>query len=163
MFAGRSPFILFLPVEKYHPPSVFDYFAERGAYIGSIIFWREKEQKPISSGTLKTLRTLRPFLCFMLTDCIARRRQANPGTAVFTDTVDMIVQKENLTVRQRDVLMHQLLGKTYAQTGASLSIATNTVRSHVKAIHARTGTSTVVELFARHFSPLQETKKDKEE
>ena len=143
-------------MEKYAPPHRFDYHTTHGAYLGSILLWREKRMGPISEATLQSVRDLTPFLTFMLTDCIARRQVEDPGVRIFTGTLATIAGKEKLTRRQQEVLTHGLLGRTHAQTGEALGISAHAVRGHVRSIHVKTGTHTLLELFARYFTPFQD-------
>jgi DNA-binding CsgD family transcriptional regulator len=144
-------------MEKYSAPHRFDYHTTQGAYLGSILLWREKQMGPISEATLQSVRDLAPFLTFMLSDCIARRQAEDPGARVFTETLSTIAEKENLTRRQQEVLTHGLLGRTHAQTGAALGITAHAVRGHVCAIHRKTDTRCLLELFARYFTPFQDS------
>jgi DNA-binding CsgD family transcriptional regulator len=145
-------------LEKYQPPHQFDYHTAEGAYLGSILLWREKGAAPISRETIGTIEDLTPFITFMLTDCIARRQMEDPGVRIFTSTLAAIAEQENLTHRQQEVLTHCLLGRTHMQAAEALNITVHAIRGHVRAIHARTNTHTLLELFARYCTPFQDPK-----
>jgi DNA-binding CsgD family transcriptional regulator len=145
-------------LEKFNPPHQFDYHTGEGAYLGTILLWRQKNTGPISRETLETIEDLTPFFTFMLTDCIARRQMEDPGVRIFTNTLATIAEKEKLTHRQQEVLTHCLLGRTHMQAADALNISLHAVRGHVRAIHARTGTHTLLELFARYCTPFQDPK-----
>jgi hypothetical protein len=98
------------PVEKYQPPHIIDYHTEEGVYVGSIILWREEWKREISLRTIRTLSQLRPFLMFALSDCAARRKQA--------ETSPSVGDRGGLVIRDREPVFHQLPRKQYQEVVA---------------------------------------------
>lgn len=146
------------PLDDFHPPHVFEYYIHEGqTHVGTIFLWREQRKPLISTRTLGAMEELRPFLTFLLTDCIARRRRPEFDLRMFTEIVTVVGRNEGLTVRENEVLLHHLLGREYEEIADRLNISVDTVRKHVKAIHRKSGARTYTELFARYFTPLRET------
>lgn len=138
------------PIDKYHAPHLFDYYVG-SVHVGSIILLRERSSKPISAETLALVEELRPFLTFACGDCIARQKDGIPPDQYFTNVLS---NEANLTVREREVLTLRLFGAKYTQIAEQLFISVDTVRKHIKSIHAKTHTRTLSDLFARYFRPI---------
>jgi DNA-binding CsgD family transcriptional regulator len=148
MRAGGFPF------DDYHPPRFFDYHVANGSYLGTIVLWRDRHAPPISGCIYAMMSELEPFLIFLLSDCIERRRQQHHDLRLFSEIVDSVSKDEALTEREQEVLLHHLLGRNYEEIGRHLYIGINAVRKHVKAIHRKSGVKTFTELFARYLTPL---------
>jgi DNA-binding CsgD family transcriptional regulator len=145
------------PFDLYHPPHVLDFTMPEGmATIGTIILWRENWKPEISERTLAALEQLRPFIAFLLSDCVARRQREKQDIRFFTHVINQVAEKDGLSRREQEALLHHLFGNNYRKIAAEMNIAVNTVRKHVKSIHTKTGTHSVAELFARYLSPLSQ-------
>ncbi len=139
------------PIEKYHPPVLLDYYLDHGherLHLGSIILFRERTARPISKETLAVMESLRPFIIFVITDCIVRQRKGIPPDQYFTD---VLIREAKLSVREREVLTLHIFGATYGEIAEQLFISVDTVRKHIKSIHAKTNTRTLSDLLARYF------------
>ena len=61
---------------------------------------------------------------------------------------------ERLTMREREVLVMLIHGKTYKAIGDVLYVSENTIRSHVKNIYAKAGVTSRAELINILLHPL---------
>lgn len=141
------------PVDRYHTPIVFDFELESGDYVGSIVLWRDRDKHDISVRTIELLRSLHPFLLFLLTDCIARKQSSDPSFQAFTGLVERICNDGRLTPREHEVLLQRLAGLDYDAIAERMHVSVSTVRKHASNLHHKTDTHTLTELFARYFSP----------
>jgi DNA-binding CsgD family transcriptional regulator len=144
------------PLDNYHPPLWFDYHVVNGEYLGTIILLRDRHAPVISERSRTLMRQLEPFLIFLLSDCIERRRRQGPDIRLFAEIVDSVSKAEGLRPREQEVMLHHLLGRNYEEIGRQLHISTSAVRKHVNAIHRKSGVKNVTELLARHITPLGE-------
>lgn len=143
------------PVDRYHPPHHHDYRHANGAYLGTLILWRELRERPISTATLSIIAAIEPFLRFMLADCIARHQAEHAEQKVVSDRIAQVSAEAHLSRREREVLLHRLTGKTYPEIAGDLGVAVTTIHKHVESIHRKTGVRTIEELFADCFLPFQ--------
>jgi DNA-binding CsgD family transcriptional regulator len=150
--AGRHGF----DPRRFHEPHCFEYYLQGRSYLGTIILWRERTMPPISQATLEIMRSIEPFMSFLLSDCVARCQKHDPDLHLFKEVVDAIGGRIGLTRRQEEVFLHQVFGKSQEEIAASLNIALGTVRKHITAIHQKSGTHSHGELFARFFTPLRD-------
>lgn len=145
------------PFHDYHPPHVFDFQMPGGvATIGTIILWRDIWRPGISERTLTAFEQIRPFIAFLLSDCVARRQRESHDVRFFTEVINQVAEKDGLTKREQEVLLNHLLGSEYRKIASEMSITIDTVRKHVSSIHTKTGTRSIAELFARYLSPLSQ-------
>ena len=100
--------------------------------------------------------SLEPFFRFMISDFIARQQAAQPELRGFTERVAQISRDHGLSVRERDVIIHYLVGRSYKEIADHLAVSISTVRKHIEAIHTKTGVKTTAQLVARFFAPLRE-------
>jgi DNA-binding CsgD family transcriptional regulator len=144
------------PIGKYHQPHLYDYYI--GAeHMGSIILLRERTAKPISAETLTLMEELRPFFIFALSDCVARQHKGHTPERYFSDYFsDMVAKESKLTLREQEVLTLRLIGAKYSEIADRLCISIDTVRKHVKSIHAKTNTRTLADLLAYYFKSSKE-------
>lgn len=143
------------PIHLYQPPQYFDYYLASDRYLGTIILWRERNRRPISAESLKTMQLLEPFLTFLLSDCVTRRQQSDPGVQIFKEVVDTVAQQIGLTPRQQEVFLLQIVGRSHDSIAELLHITHRTVSKHIQAIYQKAGTHSHSELFARFFTPLK--------
>ncbi len=142
------------PFEAYHPPVIFAYYFQVSAYLGTIFLWRDRSRPAISSGTLQLMDRLRPFMEFMLSDCVTRHRFNEPIDNAFNNALEQLSHDFDLSPQERRVLMLRLVGQTYDQIADSISISVDTVGFHLKSIYRKTGSRGISELFGRYFTPL---------
>jgi DNA-binding CsgD family transcriptional regulator len=135
-----------------HPPHCIDYYYGGHAYLGTIIFWRDKSKEPISSGTLEFISELEPFFIFALSDLVARNEQARPIDGVFNEALTLLNQEAGLTTQEQRVIVLQLLGHSYKEMADILFVSIDTVKKHFKNIHQKTNTKGQAELFAKYFT-----------
>lgn len=158
--AGRSESMIeFLrskafPLAEFHPPRLTDYSLSSGPYLGSMLFFRDRLRAPISEETMNLIEALRPFITFMLSDAIARHQRARPMDIVFKDSLHRMMIDAGLSTQEQRVVFLQLLGCSYKETADLLRVSLNTIRHHLKSIHAKTNTRSQAELFAKYFTPL---------
>jgi DNA-binding CsgD family transcriptional regulator len=144
------------PAQEYQPPHCFDYYLQKEAYLGTIVLWRSRSEPPISGRTLDAMESLRPFLIFLLSDCIGRQNREKNSANTFNDIVTRLGQEAGLTPRQLEVLLHYILGEEISEISKSLYRSTEAIRKHIKAIHQKMGVRSHKELMARYFTPLKD-------
>lgn len=142
-----------MPLGQYQSPHCYDLYLNTSAYVGSILLWRDRTSRPVSSSTLSLMSSLLPFLTVILANHIALRQLARPAHQIYQVGLDMMVKEAKLTVQERRVAALQLLGHTNKETAAVLSVSLGTVKKHVASIYRKTMTNSSSELFARYFSP----------
>ncbi|HZK75846.1 MAG TPA: helix-turn-helix transcriptional regulator, partial [Candidatus Kapabacteria bacterium] len=144
----------FVPLEKYHPPKYFHYFHESGQYYGSMIFFREIEKPKTPHKTFETMASLEPFIKYIYASFLAMQNAAKPFGAAFRDAQSKMEHEAGFSTQESKVMTLTLCGYSYKQIASHLDISLNTVRSHIKSIHKKTGTRSYTELFAKYFVPV---------
>jgi DNA-binding CsgD family transcriptional regulator len=144
------------PIHKYQKAQYFEYYQNDNSYLGTIILWREKNKRPISQRTLEIMRSLEPFMTFLLSDCVMRRQQAEPNFQLFNQVADSIANQVQLTPREKEVFLQQIFGRSQDDIAVNLNIAVGTVRKHISSIYRKAGTNRYGELFIRFFGPKLE-------
>lgn len=137
----------------YHAPVSFEYEFGEGAYLGTIVLWREKGKKAISKGTIALVEELRSFLIFVLSNLVARHNFVRPVDRAFHEALSRISIELKLTEREQEVLAVHLFGYPYQAIAEMIHVGIDTVRKHVKSIHRKAGVMTYTELFAKYFTP----------
>lgn len=137
--------------EDYHPPTILSY-SDRG-WMGSLILFRESVHPPFTDEMLATMAELEPFLKFVFEDHSLRYHAEHPADNLFYDAVLQITDQMALTHQEMRILMFRLLGRSYKEIGAMLSISPSTVKNHLTSVHSKAGVHTQSELFARYFAP----------
>lgn len=141
------------PVERYHPPHCFEYHLPSGAYLGAIVIWREARREAVSEATIEQIEEMRPFYTFLLSDLILRHRSIHTYDRGFTEALEQLITDNHLTIQESRIVVMQLLGRSYAETAALLNVSVNTVRYHLKSIYRKSGTRSLIMLFAKYFTP----------
>ena len=144
----------FVELSNHHPPKFFHYFLDNGEPIATITLVREKKKSPVSDESLQLLSELEPFIKFLFASFLAMQQKAEPFTAVFRDAVYRIQQEAKFSEQEHNVLVLKLAGHSYKMIAAHMKVSLNTVRTHIKAIHRKTGTRSHTELFAKYFTPV---------
>jgi DNA-binding CsgD family transcriptional regulator len=144
----------FVALDKYHPPKYFHYFHESGQYMGSMIFFRFIEKPATSAKTFETMASLEPFIKYVYAAFLAMQNAAKPFGAAFRDAQSTMEHEAGFSTQERKVMTLKVCGYSYKQIASHLDISLNTVRSHIKAIHRKTGTRSYTELFAKYFVPV---------
>ncbi len=140
-----------LPKELYHPVHATDYL-HNGAYLGSVLLWRERRNRPIREETLRLLEELRPFIVFVLSDAIARFRVVRPGHRTIERVATLLRKEVGLTQREWEVLRLHMAGLTYKEIAACLNVSVVAVKKRIGGIHRKAGVENQFELFARYFT-----------
>lgn len=144
----------FVNLSEYHPPKFFHYFDQSGDSLGSLTLLRSKNKPPIDQQTLGALAALEPFMKFILASFIAMQNYGQPFTIAFRDAIFRMQEEAGFSEQEQKVVALKLAGYSYKMIAAYLDISLNTVRSHIKAIHRKTGTRSYTELFAKYFTPI---------
>lgn len=160
------------PFDQYHyPPTGFDFFLRRSkesqssgkeadpnVCLGSLLLFRNKHLSPFSPETLDLIERLRPFITYVLTSFIARRRRDMPGLEFYSEAIARIAGEANLSNREQIILNLLLIGYSEKKIADSLSISPKTVESHIYSLYRKTGVTKVNELFARYQTPVGYTR-----
>lgn len=144
----------FVALEKYHPPKYFHYFHESGQYYGSMIFFRFIEKPATGKKTFETMTSLEPFIKYVYASFLAMQNTAKPFVAAFRDAQNKMDHEAGFSTQESKVMTLMLRGHSYKQIASYLDVSLNTVRSHIKSIHHKTGTRSYTELFAKYFVPV---------
>lgn len=147
--ARRSGFDL----RSFHPPVSFEFVYGEGAYLGTIVLWREKGKTQTSKGTIAFVESIRPFMTFVLSNLVARHNALRPVDRAFHEALSRIAVELRLTEREQEVLAIHLFGYPYQAIAEMIHVGIDTVRKHVKSIHRKAGVMTYTELFAKYFTP----------
>lgn len=139
----------------YHPYVGFDYYTPTGKAIGTIILWQEKHLPKIPQSTIDLMDELKPFMEFLLTDCIARQPRDIFDIRTFSNIVMRIAEEKGLTAREREVLIPHMLGQSSETISRQLGIASNTVKAHITSIHRKSNCKNPTELMAEYLTPPQ--------
>lgn len=137
------------PAHTYRDPAIMTLVSDKGFYLGGIALFRGLTASPISDSTLRLLEELRPILTQMAINFIAKYRLENDAQTILSRVAQDIVIRGKLSRAEIRVLLLLLFGCSYAEIASDLDITINTVRKHVKSIHAKAGVSSTVELYAR--------------
>lgn len=141
------------PLDSFHAPSYINFSFGDDGYIGTIFLFRLSQKTPISSQTLNVIASLDSFFQFMLFDLVAHHKATKPVDTAFSAALKQLSVESGLTLQERKVVIHQLLGGSYKEIADLLSISVSTLKKHISSIHAKTGTRSQGELFAKYFTP----------
>ena len=131
----------------FHPPVDFVARLAPDSWVGRIIlFFPNNRPDPRREVELR-LELLRPFLCFCLSDGVARDIVGHPQNRPFQIAVNRLAGNFELTPRERQVIALYLSGSSPEEIGDDLTISPLTVRNHIRNIHNKTSTSRHHELF----------------
>lgn len=137
----------------HHPPICFEYYFQLKEYLGVIILWREKKEKPVSNQTIEMIAQMESFIRFAFSDLAARYQLAKPRDMVFNDALYMMNKDANLTEQEQKIVILQIFGHSYQQIADILHLSLDTVRKYVTSIYRKTGTHSQAELIAKYFTP----------
>lgn len=141
------------PFKEYYPAHAFVYYFGGDAYLGCILLWREVSKRPVSVESLTIMKKIYPFIVFLLSDLVARNKNARPVEHAFSESLKRLIQEARLTIHEQKIVALQLIGLSYEDMAATLHISPNTLRYHLRSIYRKTGTHSGAELFARYFTP----------
>lgn len=97
------------PIHLYHPPFVLN-LEYRGAYLGTLFFWRENVAPLLSQQTIDILFQLEKFLVYAMSDVILRHHYMAPVERVFYSTLRQVASQASLTPQEHRVITYRLLG-----------------------------------------------------
>ena len=140
------------PVEHYHPPCVMN-FHYRGAYLGTIFFWRELSKSEISETTQQILAHLEEFLVYALSDAVMRHHYTSPVERVFYFTLRDVANQAKLTPQEYRVITYRLLGYMYKEIASELDVTQDSVKKTLQQVYRKTETGSHIEFFAKYFTP----------
>jgi DNA-binding CsgD family transcriptional regulator len=144
----------FVKLSDYHPPKFFHYFLDNGESLATITLLREEAKPPVSEESLRLLSELEAFMKFAFASFLSMQKVEEPFTAVFRNAVARMQREAKFSEQEFNVLILKLTGYSYKMIAAHMNISLNTVRTHTKAIHRKTGTRSHTELFAKYFTPV---------
>jgi len=147
-----------MPVDQYNPPESFDYYTPNGSHLGTILLWTETLKPRPSELAVQLMKRLEPFIIWLLTIYQQRYNQSVPTNIPFHHRLEDIGYEAKLSVQEYRVITMRLLGHSYQSIADSMHIARSTVHKHLTSIHRKTGTSSIVELFAKYFTPGKEVR-----
>ena len=145
-----------VPLERYQGPVGFDFHYE-GVVCGGLILLRYKENTPISQATLDFIESLKDFFVYVFTAHIAIKRVKEPQYSGFQHLLRKVSLDRDLTEKEQDILLYQLLGLSYEQTADRMNVSINTVKAHIKSVYAKIGCNNIKEAFSRYLTPIGET------
>ena len=140
------------PIEDYHPPSVMT-LHYRGAYLGTIFFWRDRLQSAISKDTLRVISLMEKFLVYALSDAIMRHHYTTPVERVFYSTLREVASQARLTPQEYRVMTYRLLGYMYKEIASELNVTQDNVKKTLQQVYRKTETRSHIEFFAKYFTP----------
>jgi transposase len=140
-------------LDLYHAPIWREYYHQDKAYLGTLFLWRERTKPPISERTIALLDRLRKFIQYVLADVVTRHHYAHHLERTFYDIVSSIAEECELGMQERRVLIMRLLGASYKDIAKRIHVAPNTVSKYATSIHQKTGTKSVIDLFATYLTP----------
>jgi DNA-binding CsgD family transcriptional regulator len=125
------------PVTDYQSPLCFNFEANTGAYLGSIILWQRQGSPDVAEADVVLLNQIRPFLTYLFFTAIHRYQNAHLIYAAAIRTAHIIFRRANLTRREREVFLCRFQGQSVAETASQLNVSEATVRRHIRSIGTR--------------------------
>jgi transposase len=138
-------------LDRYHDPVYFDYYYKGKAYLATMFLWRDRDKPQISMGSIDLIKSLEPFMLFVLSDIVARNQQTRPMDRVFQDAVNQMIGGL-LSPQEGRVVILQMLGHSYKEMADTMSISIDAVKKLFRQVHRKTGTRSLGELFAKYFT-----------
>jgi DNA-binding CsgD family transcriptional regulator len=133
------------------PPHVAHYHADAG-YLGTLLILGANSDLQ-GDTNLRRLAATQEFFRAKFLDCIRSIQLRDPIALLYRNRIADIVQKCALTHRKFEVLVYHIFGESYSDIGTFLHISPNTVRTHVNAIHRKTGSRSLLDLLINYFGP----------
>lgn len=140
------------PIEHYHPPCILK-LSYRGAYLGTIFFWRDRSKPQVSHNTLQILARLEEFLVYALSDAVMRHHYTTPVERVFYSTLREVANQAKLTSQEYRVIAYRLLGYMYKEIALELNVTQDSVKKTLQQVYRKTETGSHIEFFAKCFTP----------
>ncbi len=142
-----------MPLHQYGLPVPFDYYDRNTEYIGTIILWHSISKPPISKATKLLMERLEPFIVYLMMNIQNRCSKGIPYSLPFTAAIGRIITESSLSAQEVRAITMRLLGHSYQAIADNMHISRSTVRKHLISVHRKTETSSIVEFFAKYFSP----------
>lgn len=140
------------PVDRHQPPIGYDYYSEERNHLGSIILWRDHGNPPISKATQQFMVALEPFLCYVLSDYLARVQSDNPMPVAFRRAMYKMCLETGLTMQEQKIMWLRMFGHSYKGIADVLAVSVGTVKKHLNTIHHKTETRSLAEIFGKYFA-----------
>ncbi len=141
------------PVDEYHLPVGIDYYYRGRSHIASILLFRRKHERQISSDTIQQMEKLEPFFVNLITSHIVLRRLSHQHEITFRDVVERVEREEKLSKRESEVAALLISGHTSQEIAEAMSVSKRTVDNHIASIYRKTGVSNSRELTRLFISP----------
>lgn len=136
------------------PPLVAHYYAE-SVYLGTILIPGSVSAAQ-KDAHLRVLTDQEEFFRESFGSVIQNAQHHKPYSLLFCNKLDDVARDCSLTPREHEVFVYHLFGEPHARIGELLNISTNTVHNHVSAIHRKTGSRNIGEIFVQYFTPLSQ-------
>ena len=106
----------------------------------------------LAKETISIMKTLEPFIIFMLSDMVARHQAQRPMDTAFYDAVKEMTEDAQLSKSEKRIVILRLMGHSYKDVADNIFVTVDTVKKHLTQIHRKTQTNGMAELFAKYFS-----------
>ena len=132
--------------EFYYPHNLYHSLqmslALNGEFLGSVSFYRQKEQKEFSDYEIYFLDLLKEHLALRL-----YKEQQNKKLRPAEMDLSASAEKYRLTARESEVVKALIRGASIEEIGNTLCISPNTVKKHIVNIYKKMGISSRRELY----------------
>jgi DNA-binding CsgD family transcriptional regulator len=142
------------PLKDYNDPIAINLYGKNRILVGILFFWNKKTKPPLTLADVAYIRRMEPFIIFLLQSLRERHAHINPALNPFHTVIDTMTRQAQLTLREFQTITLRFMGQSYQAIAKTLYISRSTVHKHILSVHRKTGTSNIVELFAKYFTPL---------
>jgi DNA-binding CsgD family transcriptional regulator len=142
------------PLKDYNDPIAIDLYDDKRIFVGTLFFWNKANKPPLTMTDVSYIRRIERFIIFLLGGLRDRYAHINPSIDPFHTAIDTMANEAQLTLREFQTITLRFMGQSYQAIAKTLHISRSTVHKHILSVHRKTGTSNIVELFAKYFTPL---------
>ena len=138
-------------IDHYRLPPEYRHYFYRGAYIGSIIFWREKRKNNISEVTLQVIDLLEPLLLHSMLYALMSHLFANPLEKLLIRGFNDLLDDAELTSTELKIVSYRLFGMTYREIAEQLDVSIDAIKKPIQRVYQKTGTGSHSQFTRKYF------------
>ncbi len=141
------------PLNNYHTPYAVDYRFGDDFFVGTMIFWANRQNPPIPGRTIGMIDQLYHHLRYVMLSRVTWQRLTEPRALGFRSTYKEIAAEIGLSPVEQDVILLMLEGYSYQDIAHSRGKSLSTVKKQLSTVYSKAGVSNAREFRAKYLTP----------